>query len=308
MQKKRFRRITLIYNYKREFALKQLARHYLNYEMGDPLEKDKHPVGHGRDCCCALYFTFCGRICVCRERYTLSCCGQRNWTVPKLEASRPYVADGSKINIVALGDSLTEGVGDISTKGYVKQVQEKLTARNGKPVYVLNNFAVSGYRTDQLLNDLTQKKKQIGQALAEADLIMLTIGGNDIFNGGKGIFDNPTQEFNVQAALERMPEALIRLDKILKIVGEANPRAKIMYIGLYHPFLDIDANRDGSAVVEKKWNNAAFGLANRYPNMIMVPTYDLFRLNGRGYLADDHFHPNGKGYERIADRIVNILE
>ncbi len=78
--------------------------------------------------------------------------------VPKLEASRPYVADGSKINIVALGDSLTEGVGDISTKGYVKQVQEKLTARNGKPVYVLNNFAVSGYRTDQLLNDLTQKK------------------------------------------------------------------------------------------------------------------------------------------------------
>ncbi len=42
--------------------------------------------------------------------------------------------------------------------------------------------------------------------------------------------------------------------------------------------------------------------------MIMVPTYDLFRLNGRGYLADDHFHPNGKGYERIADRIVNILE
>ncbi len=44
---------------------------------------------------------------------------------------------------------------------------------------------------------------------------------------------------------------MIRLDKILKIVGEANPRAKIMYIGLYHPFLDIDANRDGSAVVEK---------------------------------------------------------
>lgn len=217
----------------------------------------------------------------------------------------PYI-NNNKINIVALGDSLSEGVGDNTARGYVRSVKEKLEKATGKPTFVLNNFAISGYRTAQLLDRLNAQK-QVTEAIGEADLVLLTIGGNDIFEGGKGIFDNASQGFNVQAAVERMPDALNRLEQIFQKISPAAKNAKIMYVGLYHPFADLDLKREGGPVIEQ-WNNAVFKMANKYPNIIVVPTYDLFALNGRTYLSDDHFHPNREGYDRIAERIVQVLE
>ncbi|UJF36104.1 SGNH/GDSL hydrolase family protein [Paenibacillus hexagrammi] len=57
------------------------------------------------------------------------------------------------------------------------------------------------------------------------------------------------------------------------------------------------------------WNDRVFTYTNRYSNMVLVPTYDLFEQNLLKYISSaDHFHPNGDGYERIADRIVQILK
>ncbi|MGO4274197.1 lipase, partial [Paenibacillus sp. TAF58] len=78
--------------------------------------------------------------------------------------------------------------------------------------------------------------------------------------------------------------------------------------GLYHPFLELDPKKEGSLIVQR-WNNSVFEMMNRYPHMAIVPTYDLFEQNLIKYLSSaDHFHPNGDGYERIADRIVQILK
>jgi len=213
----------------------------------------------------------------------------------------------NKLNIVAIGDSLTAGTGDNTGKGYVGRVREKLEQQSGKPVFVLNNLAIPGYKSDQLLSDLALKKTQ--DALASADIILLTIGGNDIFAGGEGIFTGENQtEFNPQGALERMDPALKRMDQVFQAINQANPDATVMYIGLYHPFLDLDPQREGSLIVQR-WNNSVFEKANRYPHMVVVPTYDLFEQNLIKYLSSaDHFHPNGDGYERIADRIVQILK
>ncbi|TXK74655.1 GDSL-type esterase/lipase family protein [Paenibacillus sp. N3.4] len=213
----------------------------------------------------------------------------------------------SKLQIVALGDSLTAGTGDNTGKGYVGRVREKLEKQSSKPVFVLNNLAIPGYKSDQLLADLAMKKTQ--DALAEADIVLLTIGGNDLFAGGEGMFtgDNQT-EFNPEAARIRVEPALTKMGQVIEALHTANPKATVMYIGLYHPFLDLDPNREGSLIVQK-WNDSVFAMTNKYPNMIIVPTYDLFEQNLIKYLsAADHFHPNGDGYERIADRIVQILK
>lgn len=212
-----------------------------------------------------------------------------------------------KLNIVALGDSLTAGTGDNTGKGYVGRVREKLEQQTGKPVFVLNNLAIPGYKSEQLVNDLALKKTQ--DALAGADIVLLTIGGNDIFDGGQGIFTGNNQtEFNPEGALEKIDPALERMEKVLEAIHKANPDATLLYIGLYHPFLDLDPEREGSVIVQR-WNNSVFAMMNRYPNMIIVPTYDLFEQNLNKYLSSsDHFHPNGDGYERIADRIAQILK
>jgi lysophospholipase L1-like esterase len=112
--------------------------------------------------------------------------------------------------------------------------------------------------------------------------------------------------FNPKGAEERLPEALKRLEQILDRIAKLNSTATIIYVGLYHPFLDMDPMREGSLVIQK-WNVAAFEIAHRYPNIIVVPTSDLFELNLNKYLYTDHFHPNQDGYERIAERIAQVV-
>lgn len=208
------------------------------------------------------------------------------------------------LKIVALGDSLTAGTGDLTGKGYVNRVREKLQEQMGKPVFVLNNLAVPGYRSNQLLADLTLKKTQ--DALQQADIVLFTIGGNDLFQGGSGILGE-NDEFNPKAAEERIGPAAQRIDQILTEINRANPEALVFYLGLYHPYLDLDPKKEGSLVIQK-WNDSVFKMVNRFPNMVLVPTYDLFERNVVKYLAADHFHPNQDGYERIADRIAQILK
>ncbi|MCM3269160.1 GDSL-type esterase/lipase family protein [Paenibacillus elgii] len=271
---------------------------------------------------------------------------------PQQPAAKPRTDNWEakdQIRIVALGDSLSAGTGDLSGKGYVGDVRDKLEKQLGKPVFVYNNFAIPGYRTADLLKDW-DKKADIAKSIAEADLVLLTIGGNDLFQGGAGIFGpddgtngtpasegtnggtgadpakglpsqgaeapkstpgSPDQEagagFNPKAAAERIPDALKRLEQIFDRVSKASPHARIFYVGLYHPFLDLDPQREGAPVIQQ-WNAAAFDLANRYTNITVVPTYDLFQLNLNKYLYTDHFHPNQDGYDRIAERIVETLK
>jgi lysophospholipase L1-like esterase len=219
------------------------------------------------------------------------------------EANTPL--SQSEIHIVALGDSLTKGTGDESGKGYVMNVKEQLEQITGKPVYVKGNFGVNGYRTDQLLHDL-QTKSAVVDTLSKANLIMLTIGGNDLFQLARTEL-NLAADIDPAALLKRLPEATGRLEQILTTLAEINPEASIVYIGLYNPFLDLDETGQSSLIIQQ-FNHEAFEVANRFPNMTLVPTYDLFQLNHGKYIYSDHFHPNRFGYERMAERIVQALQ
>ena len=43
-----------------------------------------------------------------------------------------------------------------------------------------------------------------------------------------------------------------------------------------------------------------------YPDVLVVPTFDLFEYR-QDRLALDHFHPNRAGYSAIAARILQVL-
>jgi lysophospholipase L1-like esterase len=214
------------------------------------------------------------------------------------------IADKDTISIVALGDSLTAGTGDTTGKGYVQRVREKLEAQTGKKTHVLNNLAIPGYRSGQLLADLQEKATK--DAVKDADIVLFTIGANDIFQGGRGLIDD-NMELQPDVAAERVKPTLTLLEKVAASIHDANPKATVMYIGLYYPFLDLDQNKAGIPALQS-FNDGAFRTVNRYPNMVFVPTYDLFERLGVRYLYTDHFHPNGDGYERIANRIAQILK
>ncbi|MEF3301716.1 GDSL-type esterase/lipase family protein [Paenibacillus sp. GYB003] len=212
----------------------------------------------------------------------------------------------SSIDIVALGDSLTVGTGDVTGKGYVQRVREKLAALTKKQVNVIGNYAVNGNRTDGLLAAL-QNKSGIPYGIEKADVVLFTMGGNDLFAIGQDVMNSQSEQLDPAMVRVRLPEPLKRLEQIMAKLAELNPRAKIVYVGVYNPFYDIPDMRPATVYVQE-WNDEAFRIASRYPNMAVVPTIDLFQLNIGKYMYSDHFHPNGEGYERIADRVVQALE
>jgi lysophospholipase L1-like esterase len=228
------------------------------------------------------------------------------------------LASKDKVNIVAIGDSLTKGTGDQSGDGgYVGKTKIKLAAQLKKPVFV-ENLAVNGWRMDDLLNFLA--RPSVPSSLQHADIIMLTIGANDINQAAADPLAVPDPQaspsataqkqelaINYDAIRKSLPESEAKLTQILSKVAAINPKAKIVYVGLYNPYFDTDTNRKGSAILQE-WNLKAASLANGFPNMVVVPTFDLFQFELAKYLYVDHFHPNQDGYERIADRVVQALQ
>jgi lysophospholipase L1-like esterase len=225
------------------------------------------------------------------------------------------------ITIVALGDSLTKGTGDLSGDGgYVGKSKKKLEALLKKPVHVINQ-AINGWRADSLLNSLNEPNIQ--NLLQKADIIMLTIGGNDLSQAADNPIDvtdtkvkatpaeskspDSTPDINYSEIKKSMPAAEEKLVKILTKIAELNPKAKIVYVGLYNPYFAQDITKEGTAILQD-WNLKASRVANGYANMVVVPTFDLFQLDIKKYLYIDEFHPNDMGYERIADRVVQALQ
>jgi lysophospholipase L1-like esterase len=77
------------------------------------------------------------------------------------------------INLVALGDSITHGIGDPAKKGYIEGVKVKLQEKQKTPVKV-SNFAIPRYSTDKILEQLQDKK--INTQIKKAHYIILYIG------------------------------------------------------------------------------------------------------------------------------------
>ncbi|MFC0298487.1 SGNH/GDSL hydrolase family protein [Geobacillus jurassicus] len=220
---------------------------------------------------------------------------------PPVEQKQPR-ADETKrhdeeIDIVALGDSLTRGTGDESGKGYVGYMVDELRRQTDKPIRV-TNLAVRGLRSDGLLRQLGQP--EIQRQVAMADLIVMTIGGNDLFQGGEAL------RLNMKQLDEAKRRYVANLDRIFAALRRFNSEAVIFALGLYNPFSDLGDAKQTSAVV-RDWNFASAEVAARYPNVVAVPTFDLFALHVNDYLYSDHFHPNEEGYKRIGGRVASLI-
>lgn len=80
-----------------------------------------------------------------------------------------------------MGDSLTEGVGDETKRGgYVPLVADALQQKYELTSIEKDNYGVSGERSDQILKRV-KKDSDLRNSLASADIITMTVGGNDLF-------------------------------------------------------------------------------------------------------------------------------
>ncbi|MDF2911447.1 MAG: family lipase, partial [Sporolactobacillus laevolacticus] len=100
-------------------------------------------------------------------------------------------------NIVALGDSLTEGVGDLNNQGYVGVTTKMLKKETLVKKVSIQDFGHRGDTSTDLLKKL--KQPEIIQAVKKSNTIFLTIGGNDLVHVFKKHFlDLHASDFSTQ--------------------------------------------------------------------------------------------------------------
>ncbi|PDZ42889.1 lipase [Bacillus wiedmannii] len=199
------------------------------------------------------------------------------------------------LKIVSLGDSLTRGVGDKEGIGYIGRVKEDLQ-KDYKQKVALTNLAVSGAKMPNLLKQMESSGAQY--SIKQADVIVLTIGGNDLFPGWESLgkvdletYRPDTETFQNEAK------------KIIEEIRKLNTDSPIFWLGLYNPFEDVE-DLKGSSNIVVDWNASLEKLGLNDKNVYITPTFDLFQNRGKDLLYPDHFHPNEVGYTYMADRLV----
>lgn len=176
---------------------------------------------------------------------------------------RALAADGPLW--IALGDSLTQGIGaSAHDRGWVGQVAERLVAA-GRPHRIVN-LSVYGARTEDVLDRQLPVLAEVAARVGMPGLTTLMVGSNDLLSRRH------------RAGLPRRFERLLRqLPPGTVVTTLPNPSAAEV-------------------------NDVIVGVA-RDRGLVVADLRDSRTTSWRGRLAADHFHPNDHGYSGLADVI-----
>jgi lysophospholipase L1-like esterase len=207
------------------------------------------------------------------------------------------------IKIVALGDSLTSGFGDQSgNSGYTTVLEQMLSNQRSINDVDVRNFGVGGIHSKRLVEELNRKIVQ--DTLKDADYIVITIGGNDVIQVVQENFLNLTTEMFE----EKNEEFSKNLNLIIHKLKFYNPNAKLFFVGIYNPFSTLFASVPEIDQIITDWNEDTVQVLSKYENTHFIPMSDVFKGNEKDYLYKDLIHPNEKGYENMAIRILTYLD
>ena len=221
---------------------------------------------------------------------------------------------------VAIGDSLTEGVGDTTGQGgFIPLLVNNLNATYGYEV-ISHNYGVAGNTSKQILTRM-QENEDISKNLAKADLMTLTVGGNDVM----AVIRKNLADLDVSTFQKPSKDYQERLRSIIELARNNNKNLPIYILGIYNPFyLNFPEVTEMQTVVEN-WNKATQKVTKEYKNVYFVPINDLLYkgINGEegivqtsgdqitvindALFAEDLFHPNNMGYQRMADAVMEEI-
>lgn len=211
------------------------------------------------------------------------------------------VFNRTDLRIAALGDSLTQGVGDESNQqGYVGVLDRKL--QNHDIRAQIDNFGRRGSRTDHLLESLEEDNDK-RRAVERSDIVLITIGGNDIMR----IVRENVLNLNVDLFETERIAYTERLYDIFDLITAYNPDASIYLIGIFNPFYGYFEEVEALEDIVTTWTMESREVIESYPNGTFIPVHDLFLLEDINLLADDNFHPNETGYQLMGNRVYHTL-
>ena len=208
-------------------------------------------------------------------------------------------------NILIVGDSIARGRGDQAGEGLAKVFPNEIDQREVRIV----NGGIDGLVSAELHEVLGNPA--LAEALPDLDLVIVSIGGNDLrrlaasaFRGELVEAGSPEYQITLEAYLENLKKAIAAL-------RAENSAARIIVLGLFNPFEAQELRgfipRDIQLEILFDWNFRTQQLVEQEEQTVMVPLYDLFKWNTGSFLSFDFIHPNDLGYQKISERIAALL-
>lgn len=189
------------------------------------------------------------------------------------------------------------------------------------------NFAVDGRTTEELLNSLEADDEELSEALSSADVIVISIGGNDfLMPMVTAIYNDETLSYmfeesgaelsdeDFQKALDASLEAAKAVDasqtfynigECAAKITEINPAAKIILMTVYNPFSGSEELKAASEVAREKLTVLNFGLISLGSlvdsNISVIDVYSEFDGSAEKLtnISSKDIHPNSDGHYKI---------
>ena len=230
------------------------------------------------------------------------------------------IAKKKVVTYVAIGDSLTKGVGDSTNQGgFVPLLAQSLTNETGLEFKAIN-YGVAGNTSSQILTRM-QVKKEIRKDLKQAQLLTITVGGNDL---RKAILED-TSNLDLDRFDKPSKTYVKNLKQIIELARKDNSDLPIYVVGIYNPlYLNFPDLTELQTLVDQ-WNQRTEETLSAYQGVYFVPINDLLYkgIDGKSGVTEselgketvtndalydeDSFHPNNTGYEIMKEAVLEKI-
>jgi lysophospholipase L1-like esterase len=220
-------------------------------------------------------------------------CGSDNSPVPV-----PNLNPDRTLTVVAMGDSLTEGIEDTPGAGGFPARLERML-NSASPGAQVANLGRSGWTSAQLVS------RQLPTALKiKPDIALVWIGSNDLwryFRADQESDDLAKYTANIDSTLKALKDANIKT--YIALVDDQS-RRPVASTNEIEPYTQADRDRMSRRAVA--YNEVIALKASEYG----ATTVDFFNTDiftNPATLAADGNHPNSQGYDLIAKRWFDAI-
>lgn len=259
--------------------------------------------------------------------------------IPQIDPNQVVQMENDKVDIVFLGDSLASGVYSDGTliysstqMGHAEMIRSVYQDNSKLNSFI--NYAVPGYQTEDLINDITQNRTfndvlknsiineksyltglnksdataeflsedvTINDSIKNADIIVINIGANDILNavsGGDSGIDINYDDFKLY-----LNQITNNINEIEQLIRKQNPDADVYFYGIYFAMPHYgDVINFVLQPLLKQIDDAIFKGAtmSSNPNTHTISIKEHFNAHLKEYVDNPkNIHPNELGYHAM---------
>ena len=233
-----------------------------------------------------------------------------SWAMPQ-----SVQAKSKTFSVVAVGDSLTYGVGDPNHRGgYCYLIKKPLRKATKKKVQVAN-FGISGETSAQILKRV-KTKSSLRHDLKQGQLIVITAGGNDVMHAlrARGL------KLSEKQLLTYQKQYTANMEQMIHEIRTLNKKAPIYIYGIYNPYAIYFKKIPGMKRAINNWNKNTQQLTQEHWRVHFVDISALARPKKLQYskktqettnpllYTKDYFHPNRQGYQLMTNKLWQKLQ